>query len=326
MAVTAEEVANAVLAAVGCDAGPQLCTSWLSERYRELTNRARFRHLLNYGELVLPAMIDDGTVTVTAESDIVVGNATARAAWGADPEAVVGRFIRIDGQRQWFQVSGLNGSNDLVLTTPWVLPFDGGTSPLSGAAYKLVERFHRLAPDLRHIGIFTHPRLLEPLEELDHQEMDQAMTGRVLVADLPRFWSERGSDADGRKLVEIYPFARSRQLVTYSYFTFSPPLTIDSSIPPEIDLHVLKAGALVDVYRWEMAKALRANQVEAGATWRNEMRAQMTTWDDKIREAVKADRGGRSLAFQMHTEGFPAGGDRYIRNARDYVWARGNRP
>lgn len=325
MAVTVNEVVDAALSAVDSEAGPQLVAGWVSERYRELTNRARFRHLLKAGELVMPAVITEGTVTVTAGSTVVVGTTAARAAWlAAQP---IGRYLRIDGQRNWFRVTGLNGAGDLILASPFVLPFDGATDPLTGAAYRLVARFHRLAPDLRHIGVLTHMRLYEPLEEISHQELDLTMASRILVADLPKYWCERGSDEDGRKLVEIYPFVRSAQLIPYTYYGIAPDLKLDMPLPPEIDLHVLKAGALIDLHRWEMARALKENRPEVAATWRNEMNTLTTRWEDKIREAVKADRAGDTLSFQLMTGGFPSNGsDRSIRNARDYVWQRGNRP
>jgi hypothetical protein len=153
------------------------------------------------------------------------------------------------------------------------------------------------------------------------------MTARILVADLPRYWCERGTDADGTKLIEVYPFVRTAQLLPYSYFAIAPVLTLDSALPNEIDSYVLKTGALIDVHRWEFAKALRMNQPDVAATWRNEMNTLVTRWEDKIRDAVKADRLGYSgPAFQLHTEGFPSGGRGTIRNASDMVYNRGNRP
>jgi hypothetical protein len=326
MGVLVSEVVDATLGAVDSQVGPQLVATWVSERYRELTNRSRMRHLLKRGELVLPAVIDDGTVTVTAGSRVVVGTSTARTAWAAVADDIVGRYFRVDAQRNWFRIAGRDGSGDLILESEYVRPFSTADDPQSGAGYKVVARFHALAEDLRHIGVLTHPRLHQPLSEVDHQEVDQAMASRVLVADVPEFWCEAGVDADGRKLVEIYPYPRTDQLIPYSYYVFSPVLKLDSALPAEIDLHVLKTGALVDIMRWEMAQALRANRPEAAATWRNEMNTMTTRWEDKIREAVKADRASDTLSLQMHTGGFPTGAGRLVRDARDQVWMRGRRP
>jgi hypothetical protein len=326
MAVLVSEVVDAVLAAADSDAGPQLIAGWCSERYRELTNRAKFHHLLRIAELITPAVLTDGTVTVTASSALVVGDATARAKWTANHDDVIGRYFRVDGQRNWFRVAGVQPSGDLRLESPYVIPFATAPASVAGAAYKLVARFQTLADDVRHLGIISHQRLLTPLEEISHQEMDEAMAGRVLVADIPRYWSAQGVDADGKKRIEIYPYAKTDQLIRYSYTAFSPALTLDSRLPLEIDLHIMKAGVLVDLFRWEMVQAMRKNQPEIAATWRNEMNTLATRWDEKIREAVKADKASDTASFQMNTSGFPASDDRRVRNAYDYMWQKGNRP
>lgn len=328
MAATAvSQLVNAVLASVDSDAGPELVAGWASERLRELTNRANLRWLLRFAEFVAPATIIDGTVTVTLGDEVIVGDATARAAWAAVGSAdIAGRSFRIDGQRNWFTVTGLSGSNDLLLEASYVTPFVDASTTVTGAGYKLAKRYNELADGVRHLGIFSHQRLLTPLEEVSHEELDLAMTGRVLVADIPRYWAEAGVSPDGRKLVEIYPYAKTAQLLRYSYYAIPPDLRLEHDLPAEVDLHVLKTGILVDLYRYEFAKALRANMPESGATWRNEMNTMTTRWEDKIREAVRASHGSDTATFQMLTSGFPSSDDRRIRNAYDYVWQRGNRP
>lgn len=327
MAVLVSQVVDAVLAAVDSDAGPQLVAGWCSERYRELTNRSRFRHLLRLGELLVPAVVTSGTVTATPGSPTIVGDATARAAWAAlGADAIVDRYFRADGERNWYRIVGLTGANgDLALATAYVSPFNGA-DPATDAAYKIVKRFHALPDDLRHIGVVTHPRLYAPLDEITHQELDLAMTSRVLVADVPQFWAQTESAADGWVQIEVYPYARTDQLLPYTYYVHAPVLTIDSRLPGDLDPHILKTGALIDVHRWEMAKALRENKVEVAATWRNEMNTLVTRWEDKIREAVKQDRASDSLSLQWDTSGFPSSGGRMVRDARDYVYVRGNRP
>ena len=46
---TVDEVARQALTAVGSDAGVLLATKWASERYRQLSNRKKFRHLHRIG-------------------------------------------------------------------------------------------------------------------------------------------------------------------------------------------------------------------------------------------------------------------------------------
>ena len=318
-----EDVVNAVLAAVECDAGPELVATWIGERYRELTNRTRCRHLLRHAEVVVPAAVSDGLVTATSGSPVLVGDTDARAAWAAiGPVAIVDRHIRLAEQRHWYRIAGTTGAGDLILTSPFTpMP----TAPTDPVAYLLVQRYVTLVVDLRHVAIVTHPRLYRPLDEVSHQELDLALAGRVLVADVPAMWAETEPTDDGRKRIEVYPYVRTDQILGYSYYAAPATLGLRSQLPNGIDLHVLKAGALVDVYRWEMAKALRANQPDVAATWRNEMNTATTRWDEKIKEAIKAERASEIAQFQMQTT-FPHGGDHMIRDARDLVWSRGRRP
>jgi hypothetical protein len=323
MATTVEDVVNAVLAAVECDAGPELVATWVSERYRELTNRTRCRHLLRYADLTVPAAVTAGLVTVTAGSPVFVGDTDARAAWAALGTALTGRHIRLANQRHWYRIVGTNGDGDLIVNVPFAPMPDAPSDPIG---YTLVQRWLSLASDVRHVGVVTHPRLYEPLEEVAHQELDLALAGRVLVADVPAFWAETEPGEDSGKRIEVYPFARTTQVLSYTYYATPSALALKSSLPQGIDLHVLKAGALVDVYRWEMAKALKMNQPETAATWRNEMNSATTRWDDKIKEAVKAERVSDVATFQMPTGGFPSVRGGMVRDARDYVWSRGRRP
>ncbi len=318
-----EDVVNAVLAAVECDAGPELVATWVGERYRELTNRTRCRHLLRSVDLVMPAAVTDGLITVTEGSPVLVGDTDARAAWAALGTAISGRHIRLANQRHWYRIAGTTGDGDLIVTSPFAPMTEAPTDPIG---YTLVQRWLPLPSDTRHVAIVTHPRLYEPLDELAHQELDLAVTGRILVADVPSFWAETEPEADGTKRIEVYPYARTTQILTCTYYAAPGTLGLKSLLPPGIDLHVLKAGALVDVYRWEMAKALKANQPEAAATWRNEMNSATTRWDEKIKEAIKAERVSEVASFFMPTGGFPSSGSRMIRDARDFVWSRGRRP
>src|SRR6266404_8017236 len=140
MAVLCSEVVDAVLAATDSDVGPELVAGWCSERYRELSNRSRMRHLTRFSELIMPAVINAGTVTVTSGSNTIVGDATARAAWLAiGQDAMVDRFFRVDGQRNWFHITGINGVGDILLETHYVIPFVNSALSITGAGYKVVQ-------------------------------------------------------------------------------------------------------------------------------------------------------------------------------------------
>src|SRR3990172_1242469 len=137
MATTVDDIARASLAAVGSNAGLFLVIGWASERYRQLTARIKPKHLRRIGEVVLPAPIDDGLATATRNADTVTGNATATAAWQANPDVKDGNWY-FRARRVGYRIPDGNPSGVLKLESP----FSEVTS--SAVAYKLVKRYHRL--------------------------------------------------------------------------------------------------------------------------------------------------------------------------------------
>src|SRR5882724_5153904 len=97
-----EEVARAVLGALATDAGHVLVAQWVVERYTELVSKVRYRHLRQIGEVIVPATINAGTVTLTQGSQVVTPDAIALAAWSALPLTdLIGRSFRAQ-DNEWF--------------------------------------------------------------------------------------------------------------------------------------------------------------------------------------------------------------------------------
>ena len=98
-----------------------------------------------------------------------------------------------------------------------------------------------------------------------------------------------------------------------------PELARDSLIPIGIDSYVLREGALIDIMRYESAKAMQAGNVEAAAFWRNEYRAQSTSWERNILEAARTDKGSDDMTMILESHGIRQDVD--IRTAREHVIA-----
>ncbi len=86
-ATTVDSVARAALNAINSDAGLVRAVKYTSHRYRELTSDGKLRALRKLGELIIPAIVNTGTVTTTRDSAVVTGNAAAQAVWppSSDP-------------------------------------------------------------------------------------------------------------------------------------------------------------------------------------------------------------------------------------------------
>lgn len=316
---TIDDVARAAISGIATNAGLFHAIRWASERYRQLTSRVKMRHLRKVGEIVIPAAVDDGTVTITRGSDVVVGDATARTAWAALDQVGDGTwYIRV--RRVWYVVAGRDPSTgDLTLQS--IVSEDS----TSDTTYKLVKRYHALAPGLRHIGKFVHMRLQKTLRDDSVLQMDMNHPARWITAGSgPEIVCQGGNSADGRRLVEFYPFSTQEEIIHYVYWPSPIALKSGSVLPEEIDLEALKSGVLVDLYRWEMARAIREGKVDQSAVWRNEARTQETTWERRIDEMANADRGKDDVTFILHTRGTPLTGDLIppIRTAREDAWSR----
>lgn len=314
MSVLTEDVARAALAAIDTDAGLFRAVRWTSERYRELTNRANFRHLRRVGEITLPAPVDTGTVTVARDSNIVTGDATASPAWTSD---LIGRGFR--ARVAWYEIVDVRPSSSAATL---VLKSDFAEDDVTASSYLVVQRFTRLDPQVRFLGDFVHMRRRRRLHPMAVTELDMTYPARNNVTGGPRIVTEQGVDADGRKLVELYPYNDLSEQIRYVYWQVSRDLQLGDALPVEVDLVLLKAGVLVDLFRYEMAKAARMGQIDKAGLYRNEMRAQSTEWERKMQDAIKADKGQDDITLILRTHGAGMADDPLIMTAHDEVLAR----
>jgi len=101
---------------------------------------------------------------------------------------------------------------------------------------------------------------------------------------------------------------------------------MDDQVPYGIDGYILKEGALIDAWRHLATLAAEKGQIDTAAFYRNESRAQNTSWGKSILEAVAADRNTDDATFILSSVygSSNRGGD--IKDARDEIFARGSRP
>jgi hypothetical protein len=293
------------MAAVSTDAGLLRTVKWASERYRELTSQARFKHLRQMGELTIPAPLTTGTGSITPGSATVVGDATASPVWTSD---LIGRHFR--AQRNWYQIIDVLPS---ATAAQLILASVYAESGLGTTGYKIVQRFTKMPPNLRFMGEFVHMRLGRHLPIRSSLAAARSNPSRRLVAFGPAFVVDVGADPESaRRLVEFYPYPTQREQVVFTWYPISRDLRRSDVLPNEVDVALMKAGVLIDIYRYEMAKSQRAGSVEAAGLWRNEVRAQETYWDKKMEDMIRNDRATDDLTFllNLRTEATVAGDTR----------------
>lgn len=335
---TVDDVARATLSSVGSNAGLLLAIRWVSDRYRQFSNRGKLRALRKIDQLVIPAAITDGTATFARGSDIVTGSAAAQTAWitghstvngdntlNQPAQTVVGRYIRY--RRVWYKVTNIepDGFGGVQLRLHQPVTEDDSAS----ISYKLVQRHTRLPADARFLGGFVQQRLWRPLAQLSIYELDLTAPERLFVAGTgPESWTVIGDDEDGSRLLEFYPYPLRSESILFTYYQRSPALVPGMPLPDDLDIEALKVGVLIDVYRFEMSQALRANQVEIAAVWRNECARHEKLWEDRMEELFRVDRSDDEAKVILHTQGPPVFGDfTFIRTARqDAISRLGNFP
>src|SRR5207253_3230676 len=131
---------------------------------------------------------------------------------------------------------------------------------------------------------------------------DMMFPARNNVTGGPRYLADLGVDHEsGLRVIEAYPYNDLSEQIVYTYWQTARDLQIADVLPNEVDVVLLKAGVLIDVFRYEMARAQRDAKVEQAALWRNESRAQTTEWESKIMDAIRVDRASDDLTFILRT-------------------------
>lgn len=311
---TVEEVGRDMLASIGADAGLPLAAKWISNKYVQLVSRARFRHLRQIGELSLPAIVSDGTVTITQASKTVTGDTDTT--WATSPAVASHEYWYLLVGNVWYKVASVTDDDTLVLDTAFA-----GDS-VEEVSYRLVKRYHPLDAAARWLGDFVHERLRLPLSKRSMAELDVIAPGRPIVGSYPYVMAQEGVDSNGYIRVEFYPPPTDSEIIRYAFWDLPTALTISTTIPPQIDAHVLKEGALVDAYRWMKAGALRDGNVEAAAVWRNDENVQRTIWEKHIQEACRTDRGEDDISMILQLSRNAGGAGYEHRRARDIVHDR----
>src|SRR5262245_1089758 len=178
---TVEDVARAALSALDTDAGLPRAIRWTAERYRELTNRSRFRHLMRTGEIVLPPPVTTGTLTVTPGSNVLSAlNSDAQVAILAAGDNITGRFIRI--QVAWYEIADYVAAQaKIILKSPYTETASG-----AGTGFRIVQRYVTLDPSVRFLGTFVHTRRRRKLRLTNKLALDMHYPGRNLITGGPR--------------------------------------------------------------------------------------------------------------------------------------------
>lgn len=291
--MTIEELAREIVGSLDVEEGYLISQKWITNRYQEIAALLPLKTLLKFGEIVIPGAYKTGTIGVTKGSDVVTGVGTN---WGIE---LKGRFLR--RERNWYEIEAVVNSTQLTLLSPYV-----ETTAL-GVSYFIVNRRVPLVSGIRKIQEMRAGG--KTLDFMGAAELDIVFGERGLISSVPQIAAEVGIDVTVTptvRLFEFYPYPLHDCLVSFTYHENPAFFGMASNIPDFIDPGLLKEGVLIDLYRFEMGRALKEGRVDVAGFWRNELRAQETTWERRLREIpmntgatdagtvmLRRDRGGK---------------------------------
>ncbi len=318
---TVDEVVDDLLGSLGTDVGFLLGVRWINDRYQQLVSRSRFNHLRQLGEIQVPAIIDDGAVTTTRDSTTVTPDSDATTAWNVSPgDSTSHEYWYLQVSAAWYKVSSI-GSSGTTMTLATAFSEDDQTDK----SYSLVKRFHPLNSSARWISSVLMSRLRFELAMKTPDQFNIENPGRPVVGSYPTRWVNSGTDTSNNVKIELWPYAQNSEILHYVYWDLPGSLAIGATIPPQIDPYILKEGALIDLYRYQAADAIRRGDYEGAAINRNESRAQTTAWRKIMQEASRTDRAVDDVTFiltELGLDGHRRRSD--IITARDVVANRWN--
>jgi len=225
-----------------------------------------FSFLTDYGEINTTPSYTTGTVSVTQDSTTVTGSETS---WTS---SMVGRYIKIADDDEYYEISSVDSSTQITLTSAYI----GSTA--SGQSYTIYKIFYPLASDFKKMKwikqIVTPKRLIEipeiTMAELITDEFDES--GEIVGYALS------GQDSSGNTLIRFTPIQTTRKRVYYCYEKTLPSINstgAESLIPSK--WHMLFVYKLAEI-------VFRANDLEGKA---NDMAMQ---FERKLQAFIREDK------------------------------------
>lgn len=136
------------------------------------------------------------------------------------------------------------------------------------------------------------------LEELDERFPTRTDASGSSSTTGPYVYADIGLKSDGTvRQIEIYPAPQkiAGEKLVFNYYKKPTALSVTSNIPYGIDRYALREGALIDLYRYEQAKAIREGILDAAASWANALKEQEAKWLSTMSEIYKADLGSNDV-------------------------------
>jgi len=256
---------------------------------------------LTPGLLFSSNMLSTGTITATAYSDKIVGDATAAAKWVAytGTPALTQYQIRVP-QYSLYNIIAFDNVNTFTLDRPWMEPSGGAMSYMIYQAYFPVP-----VADFKRFFEIRDVTNAAPMDYWTYSKRDLSiMDPQRTIFDQPGFVVPYGPDARigsstlGYMLMELWPHPLSIQPYSFSYLRRGSLLTLNSdTLPWPLNEELVAWRAKEVAYLWKEAQKGDGMQKGSGADWRFLAQAANAEYRDKLKEVKRLDRDLMELYF-----------------------------
>lgn len=260
-----------------------LAQSWINYAFRDLLEKRKWSWSIKQSQFIFPNQVTAGTVTVTNNSNAVVGVGTAFTS------AMIGYQFRINTLTPIYTIAAVGSATTLTLDQVW------GAATKAAASYQIYIAYQIPPTDFHAFTTIFDPNFSYqlwssvgqsvlnsydaqrsgqgvPYVVADYDYTNVAFGGAALSPAVPRF--------------EVWPQQTSAYVLPFMYESRFPDLNdANGEVPRFIPGNVLLEGAMAQAARWPGPSA------EARNSYFNLQLAQMhqAIYDKQVRELERQD-------------------------------------
>ena len=254
-----------------------------------------------------------GTITTTAYSNQVVGDAAAAAAWVAYSGLpfLTQLQIRVP-YYSLYNIVGFDGVNTFTLDRPWMEPSGASQAYMIYQAYFPVpvsdfKRFFEVRDTTNAAPLDYQKYSRQDLAVMDPQRTNFNQPSYVIPFEID---ARPGSATPGFMLYELWPHPLSVLPYTFSYLRRGPTLVNPSdTVPWPLSEELIKWRAREISYLWKEAQKGEGLARGSGADYRFLSQSAASEYAKKLKTARDLDRDRAELFFTRFVRGMATGSD-----------------
>lgn len=226
-------------------AGPLLARDWVSNAFRQVSERRPWSWLVKQGQFILPALHNTGTVSVTQGSTTVAGVGTGFTS------VLVGRQFRLTSTTPIYTITAVDDVlQTLTLDLAW------GAKDYAGIGYEIYGAYVSPPSDFNYFTTIWDPNFNWQLHlnvsqsELNRWDAQRSNRGQAyLVA--PRDYYTPAGETVPLPRFEVWPHVTSTYVLPFMYVSRATDLQDTGAILPRyIRGDILMELAMAEAARW----------------------------------------------------------------------------